>query len=97
VRYDAWEREGLFQVTTSGVIDYRAIRSKILELRDKFDIAQIYFDRWNSTDIVTNPGKDAATKRLLELVLAGELAHDGNRILRWMASNGSCYRIRPAT
>jgi len=29
----------------------------------------------------------APTKRLLELVLTGELAHGGNPVLRWMASN----------
>jgi phage terminase large subunit-like protein len=29
----------------------------------------------------------APTKRLLELVLSGDLAHGGNPVLRWMASN----------
>jgi phage terminase large subunit-like protein len=104
VPYDVWAREGIFNLTPGGSIDYRAIRAKILELRDVFeyDIAQIYFDRWNSSDIVTNLGEDGfemvrvgqgfagmayPTKRLLELVLAGEIAHDGNKVLRWMASN----------
>jgi phage terminase large subunit-like protein len=29
----------------------------------------------------------APTKRLLELVMTGQLAHGGNPVLRWMASN----------
>jgi phage terminase large subunit-like protein len=102
VPYDVFERKGLLTLTAGCVIDYKAIRAKILELRDVYEIAQISFDRWNSTDIVTNLTDDgfemvrvgqgfgdmaAPTKRLLELVLAGELAHDGNAVLRWMASN----------
>jgi phage terminase large subunit-like protein len=30
---------------------------------------------------------NAPTKRLMEMVLSGEVAHDGNPVLRWMASN----------
>ena len=32
---------------------------------------------------------NAPTKKLEELVLAGQLAHGGNPVLRWMASNVS--------
>lgn len=102
VPYDVWAREGLFELTEGTVIDYRYIRAKINELREEFEIANISFDRWNSTDIVTNLTEDgfemvkigqgfasmsAPTKRLLELALTGELAHGGNPVLRWMASN----------
>ena len=102
VPYDVWERQGLFELTEGNVIDYRFIRARILALRDEFEIAQIAFDRWNSTEIVTNLMDDgfemvkigqgfasmnAPTKRLLELVLTGELEHGGNPVLRWMASN----------
>lgn len=102
VPYDVWERQGLFCLTEGNVIDYRFIRSEINKLRDEFEIVQIAFDRWNSTEIVTNLMDDgfemvkvgqgfasmaAPTKRLLELVLSGDLAHDGNAVLRWMASN----------
>lgn len=102
VPYDVWERQGLFILTEGNVIDYRVIRAKINELRDEFSIAQIGFDRWNSTDIVTNLQEDGfelvrigqgyagmayPTKRFLELVLRGDLAHDGNEVLRWMIAN----------
>ena len=102
VPYDVWARQGMFELTEGTVIDYRFIRARINALRDEFEIAQIGFDRWNSTDIVTNlmddgfemvkvgqgfAGMFAPTKRLKELAITGELAHDGNAVLRWMASN----------
>jgi phage terminase large subunit-like protein len=110
VPYDLWKRDGLFELTDGNVIDYKFIRAKILELREEFDICEIAFDRWNSTDIVTNLIDDglvmvpagqgfadmsAPTKRLLELVLTEELAHDANPVLRWMAAN-VMVKIDPA-
>jgi phage terminase large subunit-like protein len=103
VPYDVWERHNLFELTEGNIIDYRFIRVRVNALREDFDIAQIGFDRWNSTEIVTQLGEEdgfemlkvgqgmgslfAPTKRLLELVLTQDIAHGGNEILRWMASN----------
>lgn len=102
VPYDEWAKAGLFELTPGNVIDYRFIRSRINELGKEFEIEDIAFDRWNSLDIVTNLTEDgftmvefgqgfasmnAPTKRVMELVLTGELAHGGNPVLRWMASN----------
>jgi phage terminase large subunit-like protein len=110
VPYDVWERQGLFQLTEGNVIDYRFIRARINELGEEFDIAEIGYDRWNSSDLVTNLLEDghemvkigqgfadmaAPTKRLLELALCGELAHGGNPVLRWMASN-TIVKMDPA-
>lgn len=102
VPYDVWERQGLFELTEGSVIDYRFIRAKINELGNEFDIADISFDRWNSSDLVRNLTEDGfemvrvgqgfasmctPTKRLLELILTETLAHGGNPVLRWMFSN----------
>lgn len=103
VPYDVWEKQGLFELTAGNIIDYRFIRAKINALREDFDVVQIGFDRWNSTEIVTQLAEEdgfemmkvgqgmgsmfAPTKRILELVLSVEIAHGGNEILRWMASN----------
>lgn len=102
VPYDVWEREGLFQLTPGNVIDYGFIQAKVLELRGLYEIQEIAFDRWNSSDLVTKltdegltmvkfgqgfADMNAPTKRLLELVLTGELSHGNNPVLRWMASN----------
>lgn len=103
VPYDVWAKQGLFILTEGNIIDYRVIRATVKALREEFDIAQIGFDRWNATEIVTQLGEEdgfemlkigqgmgdmsAPTKRFLELVMNGELAHGGNLPLRWMASN----------
>jgi phage terminase large subunit-like protein len=103
VPYDVWERQGLFELTEGNIIDYRFIRARINALREEFSIVQIGFDRWNSTEIVTQLGEEdgfemlkvgqgmgsmfAPTKRLLELVMTNEIGHAMNAILRWMASN----------
>ena len=102
VPYDVWERQGLFHLTEGNVIDYRYIRKTVNEAREEFQFDQIGFDRWNSTDIVTNLQEDGfemvrigqgfagmayPTKRFLELAMRGDLAHDGNEVLRWMVRN----------
>lgn len=102
VPYDVWERQGLFELTEGNVIDYDFIRHRVRELSEKYDFQEIVFDRWNAQQIVTQLEGDgftmikfgqgfesmqAPTKRLLEMVMAGELNHGGNPVLRWMASN----------
>ena len=86
VPYDVWEKQGLFQLTEGNIIDYRFIRAKINELREEFDIAQIGFDRWNSTEIVTQLGEEDG----FEMVKVGQgygSMYAPNPVLRWMASN----------
>ncbi len=102
VPYDVWNRQGLFNLTEGNVIDYDVIRTRIKALGNDYDIKEIAFDRWGAQQIVTQLTGDgltmvqfgqgfasmgAPTKRLMELVLAGELAHGGNPVLRWMAGN----------
>ena len=102
VPYDLWQRQGFFNLTPGNVIDYDYIRAKVQELASQYDIREIAFDRYNSSQIVTQLMGDGFTmvpfgqgyvdmnspvKRLMELVLTGELAHGGDPVLRWMASN----------
>lgn len=102
VPYDLWQRQGFFNLTPGNVIDYDYIRAKVQELASQYDIREIAFDRYNSSQIVTQLMGDGFTmvpfgqgyvdmnspvKRLMELVLTGDLAHGGNPVLRWMASN----------
>ena len=102
VPYDMWQRQGFFNLTPGNVIDYDYIRAKVQELASQYDIREIAFDRYNSSQIVTQLMGDGFTmvpfgqgyvdmnspvKRLMELVLTGDLAHGGNPVLRWMASN----------
>jgi phage terminase large subunit-like protein len=105
VPYDVWAKQGHFMLTPGNIIDYDFIRAAIHELAERYDIREIAFDRWNSSQLVTQLTSDgfvmvkfgqgyesmsAPTKRLLELVLTGELAHDGQQAFRWTASNVRC-------
>lgn len=102
VPYDAWIRDGLIEATPGNVIDYRAIRAKIEELGERYQIAEIAFDRWGSQAISNDlieagfnmvqfgqgfASMSAPTKELLKLVLSKRLAHGGHPVLRWMADN----------
>ena len=102
VPYDAWVRDGLVESTPGNVIDYKRIQVKIEELKQRYDIREIAFDRWGATAIsqgLTDAGftmiqmgqgfasMAAPTKELLRLVLSGQIGHGGNPVLRWMADN----------
>jgi len=104
VPYLTWAREGLIKLTPGNVIDYDVIREDIRELGTQFNIREIAIDRWNSTQLTTQLAGDgfemvpfgqgfasmsAPTKELEKLVLGGKIAHGGNPVLRWMASNVS--------
>lgn len=102
VPYDAWQRQEYLETTPGNVVDYRHIKHKILELASLYDIQEIGFDRWNSSQLVTELLDEGApmvevgmgyaslstpTKWLEELILARRLRHGGNPVLRWAASN----------
>lgn len=102
VPYDQWVSQGLIEATEGNVVDYDVIEAKIKDLADTFDLAESAYDRWNSTQLVTNLVRDGATmvpfgqgfasmsapsKELERLVTGKKLRHGGNPVLRWMASN----------
>ena len=51
VPYDAWARDGLVVATPGDVIDFEFILHDIGEMRKKYQIAEIAFDRWGATSI----------------------------------------------
>jgi phage terminase large subunit-like protein len=102
VPYDQWIKAGLIHATEGNVIDYDFIREAIHEDADRYRITEIAYDRWNANQIVTQLQGDgltmvpfglgfasmAAPTREFELLLKGrKIAHGGNPVLRWMASN----------
>jgi phage terminase large subunit-like protein len=104
VPYDAWARDGLIRATEGNVIDYATIAADIEALNEKFNIAEIAFDRWGAVQmsqqldgagLVMVPfgqgfaSMSAPSKEFLRLILDGKLAHGGHPILRWMADNVS--------
>jgi len=102
VPYDRWVAERLIRTTPGNVIDYRIIREDIVKLGEIYDIREIAFDRWGAVQMsqdlddegftMVQFGQGFAsmagpTKELYTLVLQKRLAHGGNKVLRWMASN----------
>jgi phage terminase large subunit-like protein len=102
VPYDVWRDQGLVRVTEGNVTDYDVIREDLRELAERYAIREIAFDRWNSSQLVTQLQADGAvmvatgqgfgslaapTREVERLVLEGSLQHGGTPVLRWMVSN----------
>ncbi len=102
VDYEVWVKQGLVEATPGDVIDYAFIRHRINQLGEQYNIREIAVDRWNATQIITELGNDGftmvpfgqgmrdmtfPTKELMRLILQRRIAHGGNPVLRWMASN----------
>jgi phage terminase large subunit-like protein len=102
VPFDVWIQQGFIEATPGNVIDYDFLRERIVQDAGEFDIREIAYDRWNATQLSTQlqsnhaemipfgqgfASMSAATKTLEKLVVGRQLAHGGNPVLRWMASN----------
>ena len=102
VPYREWARLGLITITEGNVVDYDRIRRDIRELAEAYNIQEIAADRWNATQLITQLQQDGhnvipfgqgyasmsgPSKEFEKLILGKQLQHDGNKILRWMASN----------
>jgi phage terminase large subunit-like protein len=102
VPYDVWQKKDLVRVTEGNVTHYEELETFIGLLKDKFDIREIAYDRWNAAQIVQRLGDmgitmvpfgqgfasmSSPTKELMKLVLEERIAHGGNEPLAWMADN----------
>jgi phage terminase large subunit-like protein len=102
VPYDVWQKKGSVMVTEGNVTHYEELEAFVGLLKDKFDIKEIAYDRWNATQIVQRLSEmgitmvpfgqgfasmSSPTKELMKLVLEERLAHGGNEPLSWMADN----------
>lgn len=52
VPYDVWARLGFIKLTPGNVIDYGFIEAEIKALADRFELVEIGFDRWGSTQMM---------------------------------------------
>ena len=83
-------------------VDDRFIKAQILKDCATYDVREIVYDRWGArliTQELIDENKrcvpfgqgfasmSAPTKELLRLIMARELAHNGNPVARWMVSN----------
>lgn len=102
VPYASWVASGLITQTEGDVADYGVIERDILELNERFQPAQVAFDRWNATDITNRliaasvpmiefrqgpQSYHPAMQELERAYIAGNLRHGGDPVLAWCASN----------
>lgn len=48
VTYDAWVRDGYIIATEGNVVDYDAIRQRVVEVGETYAVREIALDRWNA-------------------------------------------------
>lgn len=102
VPYDAWVRDGYITASDGNVVDYDAIRDRVVELGSQYQIREIALDRSNATQIASQLEREGftvvpfgqgyksmsgPTKDLEALLLSKRVHHGGNPVLRWMADN----------
>lgn len=106
VPYLDWAANGHLTLTPGNVTDYSVIEADILSDMQRFDVRQINYDRYNSSDLVSrlvaedapmNPFAQTTTYfndpiRFLEkTVLGGELDHGLHPVLAWNVANVQIY------
>jgi phage terminase large subunit-like protein len=116
VPYADWARDGWLIATPGNVTDYTYVRRELTGryldgdrlaqdpecLANRYEIAELGYDRWNATQLATEFTEDGATciqipqtyaglgpgwRELERLILDGRLRHGGHPVLRWMAGN----------
>jgi phage terminase large subunit-like protein len=101
-QYAGWMRAGRITVTPGNVTDFGWIEAELLDLASRFSIEAVAFDPFQATQLSTRMLAEGLPmievrptvlnfsepmKTLEALVLQGKLAHDGDPVLTWMASN----------
>jgi len=99
VPYLAWRDQGLIIATPGDVIDYDAVKQELDKDLKRYVVQEISFDPWHAQEISnhytaaglstvevrqTYNGMAGYTATFEKKVLAGEVLHDGNPVMRWM-------------
>jgi phage terminase large subunit-like protein len=99
---ETWVSQGWLTITEGNVLDYSAIKHALERDRERFEIVDLAFDRWQAVQLQTemveedwkivNMGQGfgsmaGPTAELLRLVGLGLFHHHGNPIARWEAGN----------
>ena len=99
---EEWEREGFVSFSGGDLINYRTIRAQVLEDRERFDIQEIGFDRYNCMILAGDLEDEGIpmvecrqgfltfngpTKELAAKITSKQIEHAGQPALRWAISN----------
>ncbi len=102
VPYAGWVAAGLLEQTEGEVTDYAVIEHAILDVRERFNLQSLAFDRWNATEMVSRlvaaevplvefiQGTKSYHPAMVELeraYIGKRLVHDGDPVLAWCAAN----------
>ena len=102
VPYAAWVASGLIIQTSGDVTDYAVVEAQVVEACGTFNIQNIAYDPWNATDLVNRlvaqgipliefvqgpKSYHPAMQALERQYISGKLAHGGDPVLTWCASN----------
>ena len=102
VPYAGWVETGQLIQTEGDVVDYAVIEAGIVEQVARFNIQNIGYDRWNATDLVNRlvdrevplvefiqgpKSYHPAMQEVERAYIAGKMAHGGDQVLAWCASN----------
>jgi phage terminase large subunit-like protein len=100
--YQAWDAEGLLNVTDGNIIDYDEILEALREIRGAFQLEMVAYDPHQATMLVTSMQKEGfpvleyrpmvlnfsePMKQLDALTKAGTIAHGGDPVMEWEMSN----------
>lgn len=105
IRY--WADQGYIVLTPGNVTDYDFIRDDIGKLSAQYNICSIAYDRYNSSQLVTDLINDGLTmsqfgqgyvsmstptKELERMCLGGKIWHGSNPVTRWQIGNVAIKR-----
>ena len=108
--YRGWEEEGFLNVTEGDVVDYSAIKDRVLDVyATEHVVEEVAYDPFQATHLVrllmdenipcvelrqTVLNLSEPMKETDRLIALGRLHHDGNPMMRWMMSNVTAVRDR---
>jgi len=106
-KYQNWQKAGLLTATSGAISDYAEILREILVYTKNYDVRQIGYDPWNANQIVTGlldngvemvkinqnyQMMSEASKELEASIIAGKIAHNGDKVTRYCFDNAVIVR-----
>lgn len=107
IRVDDWEHDGAINVTPGNASDHKMIERQVYADMEKFRIAGLAIDAWNSHQIAMDLSESGvpverircglqtlgpAWKRFEKMVLDADFEHGSHPVLTW---NAACVALKP--